>query len=307
MAAAARPLCRIRGSGCNGIDSPVFREYSKQSAAEPQEKVHQRRGTGEEARAPHLDPRYHGDMNDDLFPLDDGEREADRDDLFSESPESVEPTPPRIVPLFPLPDIVLFPGQVLPLHIFEARYRQMMRDILDTSGELVIGTVLGDDKARLRGVAPVQRVAGLGRLEQYRALPDGRFLVIILGLKRVVVTPLPVPELEEKLHLEGIAGLEERAPLEGGILYSTCQIEPVPLEEEVIVDPIARARYEGELRHALEECWKEDDPPPEGMPLFQLADLLQMHLELSPEQRYEIFSTCPLEERIRNVLDAASD
>jgi len=191
----------------------------------------------------------------------------------------------RIVPLFPLPDLVLFPGQVQPLHIFEPRYRQMVRDLLDGSGELVVGTVLGADKGQLAEVAPVQEIAGLGRLEQYRALPDGRFLVILLGLRRVRVTP--------------IAGDHH--------LYPICEIDPLPLEQEVIVDPIARARYEGKLREALEGHWKDDDPLPEGLPLFQLADLLQMHLRLSPEQRYQIFSTRPLEERIREVLAAAKE
>jgi len=190
----------------------------------------------------------------------------------------------RIVPLFPLPDMVLFPGQVQPLHIFEPRYRQMVRDLLDGSGELVIGTVLGADKSQLAEVAPVQEIAGLGRLEQYRALPDGRFLVIILGLRRVRVRTL-----------------------RGDHLYPICEIDPLPLEQEVIVDPIARARYEGKLREALEGHWKDDDPLPEGLPLFQLADLLQMHLKLSPEQRYQIFSTRPLEERIREVLAAARE
>ncbi len=230
-----------------------------------------------------------GGMHDDLFPIDPDGPDGPESSREDETGASGESRPPRIVPLFPLADVVLFPGQVQPLHIFEARYRQMVRDLLDTSGELVLGTVLGKDKQRLGDIAPVQRVAGLGRLEQYRALPDGRFLIIILGLKRVLVTPLPV------------------ADTPGEILYSMCAVEPLPLEQEVIVDPIVRARYEGKLRHALESCWKKESPPPAGMPLFQLADLLQMHLELSPEQRYEIFSTRPLEQRIRNVLNAASE
>ncbi|MDG2469296.1 MAG: LON peptidase substrate-binding domain-containing protein, partial [Pirellulaceae bacterium] len=96
----------------------------------------------------------------------------------------------RIVPLFPLPDLMLFPGQVLPLHVFEQRYRQMTRDLLDGSGELVLGTVLGEDKQSLAGVASVQPVAGLGRLEKYEKLPDGRYLLVVLGISRVWVEPI---------------------------------------------------------------------------------------------------------------------
>ena len=228
--------------------------------------------------------RYHGAMHDDLFPdytgplFEDDPARPERS--ASRRPDEPGPLPRRVVPLFPLADIVLFPGQVQPLNIFEPRYRRMVEDLLDTDGQLVLGTVLGEDKGKLSEVAPVQQVAGLGRLEQYRALPDGRFIVLILGLKRVVVTPVA-----------------------GDSIYPTCAVEPLPLEQEVIVDPVARARYEGKLRDALEGCWKEETPPPEGMPLFQLADLLQMHLTLSPERRYQIFSTRPLEERIRTLLD----
>ena len=55
---------------------------------------------------------------------------------------------PRILPLFPLPDVVLFPGQIIPLHIFESRYRQMTRDLLDNTGEIILGTILEKDKTK---------------------------------------------------------------------------------------------------------------------------------------------------------------
>ena len=188
----------------------------------------------------------------------------------------------RILPLFPLPDMVLFPGQIQPLHIFEPRYLQMVSELLDTKGEFVIGTVLGHDKRQLESVAPVQSVAGLGRIEQYQELPDGRFFMIALGLKRVRVTPLA----------------EERA-------YPTCLAEPILEDQEKIIDPNARATYETLLRRALMENWEQDSPPPEKIPLFQLTDLVQMHLSLTPQKSYEIFSTNPLEKRIRTVLEAA--
>ncbi len=188
----------------------------------------------------------------------------------------------RILPLFPLPDMVLFPGQIQPLHVFEPRYLQMIADLLDTKGEFVIGTVLGSDKLQLESVAPVQSVAGLGRIEQYQELPDGRFFMIALGLQRVRVTPLA----------------EQCA-------YPTCLAEPILEDQEKIIDPNARATYETLLRRALMENWEQDSPPPEKIPLFQLTDLVQMHLTLTPEQSYDIYSTNPLEKRIRTVLEAA--
>ena len=47
----------------------------------------------------------------------------------------------RVVPLFPLPRVWLFPYVVLPLYVFEERYRQMIEDSLDGPGRIVLGTV----------------------------------------------------------------------------------------------------------------------------------------------------------------------
>ncbi|NNF42788.1 MAG: hypothetical protein HKN62_07035, partial [Phycisphaerales bacterium] len=47
----------------------------------------------------------------------------------------------RSIPLFPLPETVLLPHALLPLHIFEARYRQMVRSCLDCAGQIAIATI----------------------------------------------------------------------------------------------------------------------------------------------------------------------
>src|SRR5258706_13477138 len=66
-------------------------------------------------------------------------------------------TLPEVIPLFPLPNVVLFPGMALPLHIFEPRYRAMVRDAL--RGPRLIGMVLlrGDWRGGGAGGAPTLR------------------------------------------------------------------------------------------------------------------------------------------------------
>ena len=89
-----------------------------------------------------------------------------------------------IVPLFPLPNLVFFPGTALPLHIFEPRYRQMLLDVY--RGEKLIGMVLlkeGWDKGYF-GDPPIHAVTCLGRLTRVERLPSGRFNVQLFGLKR---------------------------------------------------------------------------------------------------------------------------
>ena len=85
------------------------------------------------------------------------------------------------VPLFPLPGAILFPRSQLPLHIFEARYREMVRDAMDGAGRIAMiqpHRIDDDNKAPLYDVGCVGEVVGLEELE------DGRFNIVLLGSNR---------------------------------------------------------------------------------------------------------------------------
>jgi len=92
-----------------------------------------------------------------------------------------------IVPIFPLPNVVFFPGTKLPLHIFEPRYRQMLHDA--RASEQLILIALLDRRQNLSasmGRSPaVHRIAGLGRLTRIERLPNGLFNIDLFGLTRV--------------------------------------------------------------------------------------------------------------------------
>jgi Lon protease-like protein len=91
--------------------------------------------------------------------------------------------------LFPLPQVVLFPHAVMPLHIFEPRYRQMTEDALADGDKLITMVQLrGEATGAGLGVPPVEPVGCLGRILQHRRLSDGRFNFLLLGLKRVRLT-----------------------------------------------------------------------------------------------------------------------
>jgi Lon protease-like protein len=91
---------------------------------------------------------------------------------------------PRTVPLFPLPNVVLFPQMPLPLHIFEPRYRKMVEDA--RRGHEIIGMVLLQPgwEPRYYGRPPVFPIGCAGRMEQCEALPDGRYNILLRGLTR---------------------------------------------------------------------------------------------------------------------------
>ena len=110
---------------------------------------------------------------------------------------------PRELPIFPLP-LVLFPGAVQPLHIFEPRYRAMLKDCLEGDRRFGIAYVA---PATAAGADPVPDPGDVGCVAVIRsaeALPDGRANIVAVGehrftLRRWVATERPyrVGEIEE--------------------------------------------------------------------------------------------------------------
>ena len=91
---------------------------------------------------------------------------------------------PPTLPLFPLPNVVLFPGVYLPLHIFEPRYRAMTADAL--AGDRVIGMVLLKPgyEEDYEGRPPVYEVGCAGLVTHAEPLPDGRYNIVLQGMQR---------------------------------------------------------------------------------------------------------------------------
>jgi Lon protease-like protein len=98
-----------------------------------------------------------------------------------------DPTALSTLPIFPLPNCVLLPGGLLPLHVFEPRYRELTRDCL--AGHHLMGV------ARLRpgyetsyyGRPPVYERCGVGKIICSEELPDGRFALLLRGVARVEI------------------------------------------------------------------------------------------------------------------------
>lgn len=93
----------------------------------------------------------------------------------------------RDLAIFPLPNAVLLPGGVMPLHVFEPRYRDLVRDSLAGSRLLAIARLRPGYESDYLGRPPVFPRAGLGRIIASDETPDGRFLIVVRGLARVEV------------------------------------------------------------------------------------------------------------------------
>ena len=90
-----------------------------------------------------------------------------------------------LVPVFPLPGVVFFPHTVLPLHIFEPRYREMIRDAAKGHGLIAVALLRPGWEQNYEGNPAFHEVATLGRIEDLESLADGRFDLRLVGLSRV--------------------------------------------------------------------------------------------------------------------------
>lgn len=168
------------------------------------------------------------------------------------------------LPMFPLPGVFLYPGQPLPLHIFEPRYRQMIEDSLDGPGRIVLSTIQVGEEETDDHVPAVLPIGGLGEIARHDRMDDGRFLIVLFGIGRV--------ELDE---------VESDEPYRKVRIAHAAQISP---ELEVA------KRLDGRLRGALRERMGADLTLPKEVPIEALIDLLCTRLKPEPGVMERIFA-----------------
>jgi Lon protease-like protein len=109
----------------------------------------------------------------------------------------------RRLPLFPLPGVVLLPGTLLPLHIFEPRYRAMVSDALE--GDRMIGmALLKPGWERAVEPTPIYTIGGAGEIVESEDLEDGRYNILLEGRFRYRVLDETRPSPYRLAHVEEI-------------------------------------------------------------------------------------------------------
>ncbi len=179
--------------------------------------------------------------------------------------------------LFPLPGVVMFPHVVLPLHIFEPRYRQMTQDALASDKLITIVQVRPQGTVTEYGEPELETVGCLGRILNHERLPDGRFNFLLLGLKRV------------RLIRE----------LEVSTLYRQAEIEI--LEDEISEEPDEPRRSE------MTRLFRSLHPPDpdladllnRDLPLGVLSDILTHALGLPPSMKQAFLEESNVDRRAR--------
>lgn len=99
--------------------------------------------------------------------------------------------------LFPLARCILLPHATVPLHIFEPRYRAMVRDALDSDGLIAMATFDGDDyQDNYEGNPPIRQHVCIGYIVHHERMPDGRYNMLLQGIARAQVHEELEPDVD---------------------------------------------------------------------------------------------------------------
>lgn len=188
----------------------------------------------------------------------------------------------RRLKVFPLPSVVLLPGTVQPLHIFEQRYRDMVKAALESDGVFAMAQVLPGQEHRLTGSPELEPMLCAGVIGMHEQLEDGRYNLVLVGVARLrLVRELPqvatYREVEAELLEDPPVDSEEEVPLRQAVLELIARI-PDEVGDKVAT---VTSRLHG----------------------GQLADVVAGTIFQEPAQRFEVLLQTDVRARLREVTD----
>ena len=188
---------------------------------------------------------------------------------------------PGTIPIFPLPDPMLFPKVSRPLHIFEPRYRAMVADAL--KGDRIIGmvTLRPGYEADYEGRPPVYAIGCAGVITDIEELPDGRFNLVLQGLVKFRIT----------------AEDNSRA-------YRLARVDAMPessSEEERAALRNLRPELEAVLAAAAGPS--RSGPVPPEIPDEDLVNTLAQYLDFDPLDRQDLLEQSSVISRSQVLID----
>ena len=189
---------------------------------------------------------------------------------------------PPTIPIFPLPNAVLFPNVFMPLHIFEPRYRAMVADAL--AGDRIVGMVLLKPgfETDYEGRPPVYAIGCAGVVTHSEALADGRYNIVLRGIEKFRIT-----------------GEHRDKP------YRLAQVEPIAeTVAEADRDRLRqhRLRLETLLAAAIERGGRDPKFPP-AVADEDLVNALAQYLALEPLERQALLEREGILARCRALIE----
>jgi Lon protease-like protein len=189
---------------------------------------------------------------------------------------------PAAIPIFPLPNVVLFPNVFLPLHIFEPRYREMVADAL--KGDRIIGMVLLRPgwESDYDGRPPVYPIGCAGVVTNAERLSDGRYNIVLQGLEKFRILD------EDERRAYRIARVDGIPENNGSDNKEAMRAARRRLESLLVPQPEGRGA---------------DPKLPKSMPDEDLVNALAQYLELEPVEKQALLERDGLLARCHSLIE----
>jgi len=192
-----------------------------------------------------------------------------------------------VVRLFPLPNLVLYPHVMQPLHIFEERYREMLEDALAGDQLIAMAVLEPGWEADYDSRPPVEQYACLGKVVAHHRLPDGRYNLLLLGVQRVRI-------VEELQPLRSF----RQAKVE--LIEDSYDFE-TPAERKQLQERLLDA-FRNQLPCSCELPEQLESMLSGQLPLGLLTDLAAYALPLAAEVKQQLLAECSVRERTEILL-----
>jgi Lon protease-like protein len=188
--------------------------------------------------------------------------------------------------LFPLPNIVLFPYVIQPLHIFEPRYRELMADALQDDRLIAMATLQPGWEPDYHNRPPVYPVICIGRVLKEESLPDGRYNFLLHGLSRArILDELPTGKAYRTARVRLLEDISVASPTVEHELRER-------LREHMNAWFASQSVALSQLRQLLES----------SLPLGTLCDIFSFTLTIDIQVKQELLEQLEVEQRVRRLL-----
>ncbi len=162
--------------------------------------------------------------------------------------------------IFPLPPVVLLPGSAAPLHIFEPRYRQLVKDALASDGLFALAQVLPGQEALISGAPALEEMVCVGSIGMHEEVEGGRYNLVLVGLVRArLKRELPATHLYREFEAELLEDEPSAPGVDDALRNAVVElIARVPLEVGQRVAHVASRVHGGALADVVASTFLQD-------------------------------------------------
>jgi Lon protease-like protein len=194
-----------------------------------------------------------------------------------------------VLGVFALPRVVLFPGATLPMHVFEPRYRSLVRDALDGERAFALALLKPGYEPYYEGTPDIYPIGCAGHIDDVVPLPDGRFLLTLTGTSRVEFGTM-TSRAPYRRHQ--VRYLDEREPEAGSPAAEGTLLRLLSAHQQIVSALSGRGTV----------------PLGTGLPFAETVNRIALALDIDPSLKYGLLEDGDVEaraERIATLLESA--